>query len=271
MPELPEILLRAREIQCELAGRTIQALEIVQPKILNMPAEAAAARIAGQRVEGASHRGKWIFCRLSRDWLLINLGMGGELLLHAPGDALPEKVQAVLTFADGYRLSAHFWWFGYLHLVSPEDLPEHPMAGSLGVDPLSPEFTVDALAALLAGRRTRIKNILLDQRRIAGIGNMYSHDILFQAGLHPLRPANSLSEEEVEAFWRAIRLTLGEAVALGGAKFEQNLHGEGGLLDMDWFQVGYREGEPCPRCGTPIEKIKTGSTSSFVCPSCQAE
>jgi formamidopyrimidine-DNA glycosylase len=269
MPELPEILLRAREMQCELAGRTIAGLDVLQPKILNMPPEAIAARIAGQRVEGARHRGKWIYCCLSEDVLLINLGMGGEMLLHAPGEALPEKVQAVLTFSDGDRLSFHFWWFGYVHLVSPEELPAHPMAGNLGADPLDAAFTPEALGALLAGRRTRVKTLLLDQTQIAGIGNMYSHDILFRARIHPLRPANSLSADEVTALWRAIRETLGDAVALGGAKFEQNLHGEGGLVDMDWMQVGYREGEPCPRCGTTIVKIKTGSTSSFLCPSCQ--
>jgi len=271
MPELPEILLRAREMQCELTGRTVSAMDVVQPKILNMPPEAAAARIAGQRVEGARHRGKWIACCLSEDVLLINLGMGGEILLHSPDEPLPEKVQAVLTFADGDRLSFHFWWFGYVHLVSPEELPAHPMAGNLGADPLDADFTPEALGALLARRRTRVKTLLLDQTQIAGIGNMYAHDILFRARVHPLRPANSLSEDEVVALWRAIREALGEAVALGGSRFEQSLRGERGLLDIDWMQVGYREGQPCPRCGTPIVKIKTGSTSSFVCPVCQKE
>lgn len=269
MPELPEILLRSREVNEALRGRTFARADVVQPKILNLPAEEFCQRLPGQTLVGAEPRGKWICCRLSEDCLLINLGMGGELLLHEPDEPLPEKVQAVLHLADGGRLSLHFAWFGYLHLVTPAGLAEHPMAGRIGVDPLSPAFSEEAFRALLAGRRTRIKNILLDQSQIAGIGNMYAHDILFRACVHPLRQASDLSAAEVTALWRAIREALGEAVALGGFRYEVGLHGQGGTLDMAWMQVGYREGQPCPRCGAAIAKIKTGSTASFICPTCQ--
>ncbi len=269
MPELPEIVLRAREANAALTGRSIASVEVYQPKVLNVPVEEFSARLEGQVFGGAEYRGKWICCHLNRDWLLINLGMGGEFLLHAPDAPLPDKVQAALSLADGHRLSLHFWWFGYLHLAGQDGIDAHPMVGRLGADPLSSAFTEEALRALLAGRRTRVKNILLDQTQIAGIGNMYAHDILFRAGVHPLRVASELREPEVTALWQSIRQTLAEAIELGGFRYEVGLDGQGGRLDMNWMQVGYKEGQPCPRCDTPIEKIKTGSTASFVCPACQ--
>ena len=269
MPELPEILLRSREMNEALTGRTILAAEVQQPKILNLPVEDLRRRLPGQAFTRAEHRGKWICCRLSEDWLLTNLGMGGEILLHAPEEPLPSKIQALLTMADGFRLSLHFWWFGYLHLVAPGELADHPMVGQLGFDPLSSEFTEEALRGLLTGRRARVKNVLLDQTKIAGIGNMYSHDVLFRAGLHPLRACTDLGDEEISALWCSIRQTLGEAVALAGSVYEKDLYGQGGRLGMGWMRVGYKEGEPCPRCGTTVAKVKTGSTASFVCPTCQ--
>lgn len=268
MPELPEILLRAQEIDRELCGRVITAADLRQPKCLNLPPREFEQRIAGQRIHKAYHRGKWIIVQLSRHYLLLNLGMGGEILFHAPGEPPPAKIQASFDL-DGPRLSLHFWWFGHIHLVPTDQLDQHEMTARLGLDPLAPEFTPDTLHDLLATRRARIKNLLLDQRRIAGIGNMYSHDILFRARIHPQRIANTLSEDEIDALWRAIRQTFQLAIALGGTHWEQNLYGQVGRFDIDCLLVGYKEGQPCPTCGTPITKIKTGSTASFICPSCQ--
>jgi len=269
MPELPEIVLRAREANAALPGRGIIAVEVRQPKILDRSPGEFADRLAGQVFAGAEQRGKWLCCRLDRDWLLVNFGMGGELLLHAAGDPLPDNVRAVIALDDGRHLSLHFWWFGYLHLAGRDGPSSHPLVGRLGADPLSPEFTVDALRALLAGRRARVKAILLDQTAIAGIGNMYAHDILFRAGVHPQRIAADLTTREIAALWCAMRETLSEAVALGGSRWEMGLDGQPGRLGLEWMQVGYKAGRPCPRCRAPVEKIRTGSTASFVCPRCQ--
>lgn len=271
MPELPEIVLRAREFDRELAGRSVASVNVQQPKCLNVPPEEFQGRLTGRRFGGSHHRGKWIVSRVGEERLLTNLGMGGEVLLHAPGEPLPEKTQAVIALDDGHRLSVHFWWFGYLHLAPGGRLGEHAMTASLGPDALSEDLTLERFTELLAGRRTRIKNLLLDQNRIAGIGNMYSHDILFEARVHPMRPANSLGPDEGAALWEAMRAVLQRAIDLGGARWELDLHGRPGGFDTEHLAVGYREGEPCPSCGTAVIKLKTGSTSSFICPACQPE
>jgi len=269
MPELPEIVHRAREMGAALIGRTVTAVDIVQPKCLNVDVDAFERGLVGETIRGAHHAGKWIVVSLDGHALLLNLGMGGEVLLHAPGEPLPVKIQAAFDLDDGARVSVHFSWFGYIHLMANDRLAEHRMTAELGIDPLAESFTSQALADLLDGRRTRVKSLLLDQRVIAGIGNMYSHDILFRARIHPDRPANSLSRNEVEALWRGIRDTLRTAVDLGGSAWERGVHGNHGSFDTEHLLVGYREGQPCPSCGAEIVKIRTGSTQAFICPQCQ--
>jgi formamidopyrimidine-DNA glycosylase len=269
MPELPEIVLRAREVERELRGRTILSAQLMQPKCLNLPAEEFAAQLQGERFGAATHRGKWIVANLERHHLLINLGMGGDLLLHEPDEALPEKkLQAVWELEGGARLSFRFWWFGNIHLVPRGELATHPQVGKIGPDPLAADFTVERLAALL-GKRKSVKTILLDQTQIGGVGNMYAHDILFRARLHPERKANTLSPAEVSGLWQALRDELRMALDLGGSRWELGLRGQGGQFDTTHFLVGYREGKPCPTCGTAVAKIKTGSTAGFICPECQ--
>jgi formamidopyrimidine-DNA glycosylase len=114
-----------------------------------------------------------------------------------------------------------------------------------------------------------IKSFLLNQKRIAGIGNVYVQDPLFKAGIHPLRRINTLSDDEIESLWQALRETLRESIDHGGSHWEQNLYGEYGGWDSSAFLVAYREGKPCPTCGTAVEKIRTGSTSTHICPNCQ--
>jgi len=159
----------------------------------------------------------------------------------------------------------HYWWFGFAHHVKA--LADHPMVGKLG--PNAIDLSLEEFRALLRGRRGAIKTFLLDQNRIAGIGNVYIQDPLFKARVHPLRPVQALSDDEIAALWQAIRETLQESIDAGGAPFELNLYGQKGGWNAS-FLVGYREGEPCPACGTPIAKIKTGGTSSYICPSCQS-
>jgi formamidopyrimidine-DNA glycosylase len=140
------------------------------------------------------------------------------------------------------------------------------MVGKLGPNAL--DLSQEEFRGLLKGRRGAIKAFLSDQDRIAGIGNVYIQDPLFKARVHPLRSIQTLSDEEVAALWWAIRETLQASIDAGGAPFELNLYGQKGGWNAS-FLVGYREGKPCPVCGTPVEKIKTGSTSSYICPSCQ--
>ncbi len=269
MPELPEIVWRAAEIDAELRGKRIVEAHLLQEKCLNLAPEAFKEAVLGETFAGARYRGKWVVAELSDHTLLLNFGMGGEMLLHRDGESLPGKLQAWFGLDDGSRLSFHFWWFGYIHIVPTHRLSEHDTLARLGVDPLSAEFTPAALSVLLTGTRRRIKTVLLDQAAIAGIGNMYSHDILFRARLHPDRPANSLAPAEIEALWHGIRDTLQTAIDLGGSSHERNLHNEYGGFGMEHLLVGYKGEQPCPACGAEILKIKTGSNSAYICPACQ--
>jgi formamidopyrimidine-DNA glycosylase len=264
MPEMPEITVLARQMKTELGGKTFTNIEVLQPKCLNVSEEAFVEALTGARLLDVTHRGKWLFVETTQGWLLLNLGMGGEILLTTRG-ALPEKVRLIFDFDDGTCLAVNFWWFGYAHFAA--ELGDHASTARLGPNALS--LTLAQFRELLRGRRGGIKSFLLNQRRIAGIGNVYVQDPLFKAGIHPLRPINTLDDDEVTALWQAIQETLQESIDLGGSAWERDLHGEKGRWDGSFFLVAYREGEPCPACGTPVEKIKTGSTSSFICPRCQ--
>ena len=265
MPELPEIHVFARDMRKELVGRRIGSFEVLQPKCLNLPEDEFRARLLGAEIRDVTAHGKWLRAETTQGWLLLNLGMGGEILL-TQRDRLPEKYRLILDWEEGGCLAINFWWFGYAHWV--EDLGDHPMVSKLGPDFTS--LSLDDFRELLHGRRGGIKSFLLDQKRMAGIGNVYVQDPLFKAGLHPLQTINSLSYEEIEALYHALWETLQESIDHGGAAYELNLFGEHGGWDSSFLLVAYREGQPCPNCGTTIEKIKTGSTSTHICPSCQS-
>jgi formamidopyrimidine-DNA glycosylase len=264
MPELPEIAIFARDMQKELVGRTISSTEVLQPKCLNVSPETFQAALAGAEVRDVKARGKWLQVETSQGWLLLGLGMGGEILL-TDRNHLPEKYRLIFDLADGTCLAINFWWFGYAHYAA--DLADHKMTAQLGPNAL--DLTLDEFQALLHGRRGAVKTFLLDQKRIAGIGNVYVQDPLFKAGIHPLRPIDTLSAEEIARLWEALRETLQQSIDQGGSAWERNLYDEKGSWNEGFFLVAYREGRPCPVCGTAVEKIKTGSTSSYICPTCQ--
>ncbi len=266
MPELPEIRSRAREMKRALAGRTITGIEVVQPKCLNMRPATFRKRLTGAEILDVTHHGKWIFVRTTQGYLLMNLGMGGDLLLTTR-KKLPEKYQFVFDFDDGRCMTVRFWWFGYVHHAPEGKLDRHEMTAKLGPDAL--EISKEEFRELVRGRRGSVKTFLLNQKNLAGIGNAYVQDILFLAGLHPLTTLDRLKESEVDRLWQAIRDGLLPAVKKGGSWYERTLRGKPGGFVYEDLLVGYREGKPCPSCGTDIVKIRTGSTQSFICPGCQ--
>ena len=264
MPELPEIVIFARDMHKELVGRTISSIEVLQPKSLNVPEDEFRAALSGARILKVASHGKWLQVETTRGWLLLNLGMGGEILLTSR-ERLPEKHRLVFDFEDGACLAVNFWWFGYVHYARhPGD---HPMVGELGPDFMS--LGLEDFRELLQGRRGGIKAFLLNQKRMAGIGNVYVQDPLFKAGIHPLRTIDSLSDAEIKALYYALRETLQESIDHGGAAYELNLYGKKGGWDSRFLLVAYRERQSCPKCGTAVEKIRTGSTHTHICPSCQ--
>jgi formamidopyrimidine-DNA glycosylase len=266
MPELPEIYHLARQMNDLLTGKTVTQVDVLQPKCLNVSLDEFRQRLIGARLLGTSYRGKWTLSETTRGWLLFNLGMGGEMLLVTRA-TLPEKFRLVVDFEDQTCLAVNFWWFGYAHFTALGELDQHTMTAGLGKNAV--ELDGPELERLLQGRRGQLKTFLLDQANLAGIGNFYIHDILFLARLHPLRSIPSLTGSEITRLADAIRGRLQYSIDKGGAAFEVNLLGQKGSFGMEDLIIGYRENQPCPECGTAIEKIKTGGTSSFICPSCQ--
>jgi formamidopyrimidine-DNA glycosylase len=268
MPEIPEIVSRAAEMNAALPGKKIEVVEISQPKCLNIPVEEFQSAITGAEILQVSYHGKWIQSQTTQGWILLNMGMGGELLL-VDRDHLPAKHRAIISFTDATCLSINFWWFGYIHFVARDKLEEHEMTHKLGPNVL--DLTETEFSDRLKSQKGKLKAFLLDQTKIAGIGNAYIHDILFLAGLHPFRTVASLTDDEIHNLYEGIQGGLLPSLQKGGAFYEMNLFGEKGGFGVEDILIGYREGHPCPKCQTPIIKIKTGSTSSFICPTCQPE
>lgn len=270
MPELPEITTIAQQMNEKIRGKRIAHVEDAQPKNLNIPLQEFAETSKDKIVATVSCRGKWLFAELDPAYcMLINLGMGAELLYFKSRQKLPEKFQFKLTFSDETGFTIHFWWFGYVHLVQQKDLPSHKLTMRLGISPTDEAFTLEHFKALLANKKTEIKSFLLDQKNIAGIGNVYIQDTLFRAKLHPNRKISTLTEKEINSLYKAIKETLNRSIKQGGAAFELDFYGRRGGFTADSFLVGYKAGKPCPECGMTIEKIRTGSTSSYICPKCQ--
>lgn len=269
MPELPEIANLAQQMTRQLKGKRIVNVDLTQPKCLNLPAK-RFQRIVGKTIKETSARGKWLLTKVSPDdILLLNLGMGGDLIYHKNSATIPQKYQLRITFQDETEVTASFFWFGYIHLASEKELPKHKMTSKLGISALDKEFTVTKLASLLERRRGMIKSFLLDQKNIAGIGNVYVQDPLFKAKLHPVRTIPTLKENEIQALHRGIRDVLNQSVRLGGLRYERDLYGRNGKYGPEHFLVAYKTGKLCPVCRTKIAKIRTGSTASYICPKCQ--
>ncbi|MBN1285043.1 MAG: Fpg/Nei family DNA glycosylase, partial [Anaerolineae bacterium] len=226
MPELPDIVVLARSMDEALRGKIVAGVEVNQPKCLNIAPEAFAEQVAGCRLEGFRQRGKWVLGELDNGaTLALNLGMGGEMILHKPGETPdPTRERVVFRFTDATQLWIHHWWFGHVHLIEPGKLGEHP-AGETGPEPLADDFTAAKLGEMLAGKRGRLKNYLLDQKFIAGIGNVYIQDILWRARLHPMRKAGALDVADIERLHGAIRGVLNEGIKWGGGPGEKDIYG----------------------------------------------
>lgn len=264
MPEVPEIASRAREMDASLRGKTIHAIEVLQPKCLNLPPDEFVSQLTGAAISAVNYHGKWIQVKTTHGWLLLNLGMGGEILL-VDRSSLPEKRRLVIDFTDATCLSINFWWFGYVHFAGK--IEDHTPTARLGPNVL--DVTRVGFHAMISGQRAGLKTFLLDQSRLAGIGNAYVHDILFLAKVHPLRRLDTLTPDEIDRIYDGIQNGLRLSLEQGGAFYEMNIFGQKGGFTADQILIGYRENQPCPVCQTPIVKIKTGTTSSYICPRCQ--
>ena len=273
MPELPEVETIRAGLERKLVGRTIEEAEILDERLTRpFDPAAVAAELAGERIAALERRGKYLVVRFeSGRVLLIHLRMTGGLR-HAPRGKLAEDPyrRAVVRLDDGSDVGYRdIRRFGTWLLLDPGELDEY-LAERLGEEPLGPGFTELELGRRLAGRTAPVKATLLDQRTVPGLGNIYADEALWRARVHPLRPAGTLTPAELRAVHRGIRRALERGIARRGATLSDFADSEGAAGSMqDEFNVYGRLGEPCPRCGTPIEKTRAGGRGTWYCPACQ--
>jgi len=273
VPELPEVETVRRRLEPVLVGRRFEHVEIDDPRLTRPddPAE-VAAELTGERVEALERRGKYLVVRFeSGRVLLIHLRMTGTLL-HAPSGRpadVPHQ-RAVVNLDDGsdvvYRDVRRF---GTWLLVEPDALDPY-LAQRLGGEPLGRTFTTRSLAASLANRKAPVKAALLDQKTLAGLGNIYVDEALWRARIHPLRPARELDGDEVRSLREGIKRALEAGIKRQGATLRDYRQPDGSAGSMqNEFKVYGRLGEPCDRCGTPIEKTRVAGRGTWYCPTCQ--
>jgi len=273
MPELPEAETIARDLRRRVVGSTIARVDVPRPDILAAPLDPRRLRVAlhGHRIAGCSRRAKKVVLTLEDDRrIVIHLGMTGRVMTSdvEPADDLRHIVVRiglddgrVILFDDARR-------FGRLELVDPADWPA--WSAALGPEPLSAAFTADSLLAGLRRSTTPVRNWLLDQKRVAGIGNIYACEALFRAGVRPARRARSLTRREAAALHAAIRDVLREAIRARGTTFRDYRDAEGGRGAFQQRLAVYdREGLPCFACSRPIRRTVLANRSAFHCPRCQ--
>ena len=274
MPELPEVETIRRQLAPHLEGRTIVRAVIDDPRFTR-PANPAqiAAGLTGRRIERLGRRGKYLLWSLSGDrHLIVHLRMTGALLYDPPdGGGAPPHVRARLELDDGHRIVyIDPRRFGTAHLLEGAAAREQYLDLRLGVEPLTPAFTAEHLHALTRGVRAPVKAFVLDQRRIAGVGNISADEALHRARIHPQRPAGRLTRAQTAGLRDAIEAALRAGIAAKGATIDDFRHIDGARGSFqDLFLVHRREGEPCPTCGTVVRKLVVGGRGTYVCEHCQ--
>jgi formamidopyrimidine-DNA glycosylase len=270
MAELPEIVKLSGQMRDKLTGKTLKSIALLQEKCANISADEFQKRIGGAKIAEVRNKGKWIVTALDNgEHILLSLGMGADVLFFVSEKDTPEKYQVKLLFTDGSGYTARFWWFGKFLLVSDKELLSEPNTKDIAIDPFDEKFTPEYFTSILKNKKTQIKAFLMDQKNVGGIGNMYMHDILFKARLHPQKKISDMSENEMTLLCHSIMDVLNLSRDKGSFAYESDFFGQKGGFSTEHFLVGYKENQPCPVCGGNIISIKTGSTSTFICPACQ--
>ena len=271
MPELPEVETIRRQLAPHLQGRTIVEAQILDPRWTRPEAPAAVeAELRGAHVRSVSRAGKYLVWSLSDErYLLMHLRMTGTLLFDPV--APPPHTRVLFGLDDGHRLVyVDPRRFGTGHLVRGGSARDDYLAARIGIEPLTPEFTAQHLRSLGQGRTAPIKAFVLEQRRIAGVGNIYADAALFRAGIHPLRPTGRLSAGDWARLREGIEQALSAGIEAKGASIDDFRHLDGARGSFqDLFLVHRRAGLPCPRCGRTIRKIVVGGRGTYVCERCQ--
>ncbi len=270
MPELPEVEITLRGLAPHLVGQRVTGVVIRQPQLRwpippNLP-----GLLAGQTIRSLRRRARYLLAEFDHGILILHLGMSGSLRM-LPAGTPPEKHDhfdlllasgMLMRLRDPRRFGAVLWHSG--------DPAQHPLLSGLGPEPLSNEFNGRYLHLVTRGRKSSIKQCLMDNHIVAGVGNIYANETLFHAGIRPQFAAGRLSLPRCEKLAEQVRATLAEAIRQGGSSLRDfvNAAGQPGYFHLD-FWVYSRAGEPCRKCGTRIRQLRQGQRSSFYCPRCQ--
>ena len=270
MPELPEVETVRRGLALRMSGRRIVRAELRRPDLRRPFPPMLAERLDGAQIGGLTRRGKYILIELdATGLLLLHLGMSGRITTGGPGDADAKHDHVVLTLDDGTVVRLNdARRFGVLDYLRRGEEASHPLLAGMGPEPLGPDFDGAYLARALAGKMTPIKSALLDQRIVAGLGNIYVCEALYRAGVSPRRLAATVTGARAARLASAIREVLTEAIEAGGSSLRDYVqaNGELGYFQHRWAVYG-REGEPCPgcTCAEGVRRITQAGRSTFFC------
>jgi formamidopyrimidine-DNA glycosylase len=278
VPELPEVETLRRDLEKEIAGKRIKSVEVTGMRSIRRHPNKKhfIGKLDGHKITGVQRKGKYLLLKLdSNDVLVVHLGMSGQLLrAKGPKDPAPKHTHVVINFTQGGLLRfVDPRTFGELFVTTPEELEEQvPELAHLGFDPVDDVMSWTRFGELLTARRSKLKSLLMDQRFVAGIGNIYSDEILWAAGLRYDRSSDKLTSQEVRRLYRAMVETLLDAIKHRGSSLSdeqyRDLFGDLGEYQTQ-HKVYDREGQSCRRCRSTITKVKVNGRSSFLCPQCQ--
>jgi formamidopyrimidine-DNA glycosylase len=272
VPELPEVETIRRQLAPALEGRRIVGVEVRDPRWCEpAPPEAIEDALRGRTIERAGRRGKYLILSLEDDvHLVMHLRMTGNLLLSDDFED-PPHLRVAFTLDDGRRLLfVDVRRFGTGDVLLGGDALDEYFESRLGVEPLSADFSAEALRALARGRKQPVKAFLLNQERIAGVGNIYADEALFRAKLHPLRPVGTLKRQQIEALREGVVDSLQLGIDSKGASIDDYRHVDGARGSFqDRFLVYSRAGQTCVRCGSTIVKLRAAGRGTYICPNCQ--
>lgn len=277
MPELPEVETIRRELEREVVGKRIKGVEVTGLRSVRRHAtkKAFTSRLDGAKINSVERKGKYLILKLdTEDLLVIHLGMSGQLLRAAGKDALDKHTHVVITFTQGGQLRfVDPRTFGEMFVTTPDELNgEVPEIASLGVDPVEEPMSWQTFGHLLLRHPMKLKAFLMDQSILAGLGNIYSDEILFAAGLRYDRQSDSLSTQEMRRLYRSLVEILHDAIKYGGSSLADqpylSLQGKPGEY-QEHHKVYDREKQACRRCRAPIVKAKFQGRSTYFCEQCQ--
>lgn len=274
MPELPEVETIRKGLEPCLTGKRIESVSVRRARSVQGATQRQfAARLRGATFLRFGRHGKFMLLHLDNGLtLIVDLRMTGQLVYESPDSPLPRHTHIVFRLSDGARLRfTDSRTFGSIKLVETDHCHDHPCLRRLGPDALSNTITLKTIAAMLNRTSRPMKLFLLDQQRLAGIGNIYASEILFQAGIHPDAPAHGLTDTQIRKLCAAIRLILTIAISRCGTTMSDFRTATGGYgTYQNEFRVYGREGQPCLRCNTLIFKTRHGGRATYLCPRCQS-